>query len=118
LIEAMSDILPQATNFFCSYHWRKNILQHVKGGKGEYSCHWSYNLLLGCGRVETITKHQFDLAVSKDDKALRYIGLVNNHQQFPAARVHYGSAQSETIYMYQRSSSLTTKSVAPVLNNA
>ncbi len=57
LIEAMSDILPHVTNFFCSYHRRKNILQHVKGGKGEYSCHWFYNLLLGCGRVETITKH-------------------------------------------------------------
>jgi hypothetical protein len=56
-IEAMSDILPHATNFFCSYYRRKNILQHVKGGKGEYSCHWFYNLLLECGRVETITKH-------------------------------------------------------------
>ncbi len=55
-------------------------IQHVKGGKGEYSCHWFYNLLLGCGRVKTITKHQFDLAGKIDDKALRYIGLVNDHQ--------------------------------------
>ncbi len=83
----------------------------MKGGKGEYSCHWFYNLLLGCGRVETITKHQFDLAGSMDDKALRYIGLVNDHQQFPAARVHYGEEQGETIYMYQQSSSKTAESM-------
>ena len=107
----MSDILPHAVNFFCSYHRRKNIIQHVKGGKGEYSCHWFYNLLLGCGRVETITKHQFDLAGRMDDKALRYIGLVNDHQQFPAARVHYGAERGETIYMYQQSSSSTAESM-------
>ncbi len=107
----MSDILPHVVNFFCSYHRRKNILQHVKGGKGEYSCHWFYNLLLGCGRVETITKHWFDLAGKIDDKALRYIGLINNHQQFPAARVHYGAERGEKIHMYQRSSSLTAESV-------
>ncbi len=77
----------------------------------EYSCHWFYNLLLGCGRVETITKHKFYLAGRMDDKALRYIGLVNNHQQFPAARVHHGAEQGETIYMYQRSSSLTAESM-------
>ncbi len=57
LIEAMSDILLHAVNFFCSYHQRKNFIQHMKGGKGEYSCHLFYNRLLGCGRVETITKH-------------------------------------------------------------
>jgi hypothetical protein len=46
-----------------------------------------------------------------DDKALRYIGLVNDHQQFLAARVHYGAERGETIYMYQRSSSSTTESM-------
>ena len=37
-----------------------------------------------------IDRHKFDLASSMDDKALSYIGLVNDHQQFPAARVAYG----------------------------
>jgi hypothetical protein len=46
-----------------------------------------------------------------DDKALRYIGLTYDHQQFPAARVHYGAEQGETIYMYQRSSSSTVESM-------
>jgi hypothetical protein len=46
-----------------------------------------------------------------DDKALRYIGLVNDHQQFPAARVHYGAERGETIYMYQQPSSSTAESM-------
>ena len=44
------------------------------------------------------------------DKALRYIGLVNDHQQFPAARVAYIVERGETIYMYQCSSSSTAES--------
>ena len=41
-IESMADVLPIDVNFFCSYsyHHGKNILTHVKGGKGEYSCYW------------------------------------------------------------------------------
>ena len=46
-IEAMHKVLPHPVNFFCSYHWKKNIEIHVKGGKGEYSCHWYYELLMG-----------------------------------------------------------------------
>ncbi len=46
-----------------------------------------------------------------DDKALGYIGLVNYHQQFPAARVAYGAEKGETIYMYQCSSSSTAESM-------
>jgi hypothetical protein len=54
----------------------------VKGGVGEYSCHWYYHLLLGCGRIETINKHKYDLATKMENKALAYIGLVPDHQQF------------------------------------
>ena len=85
-IEAMRQVLPNAVNFFCSYHRTKNIKEQVKGGVGEYSCHWYYNLLLGCGRIETINKHKYDLATKMENKALAYIGLVPDHQQFPAAR--------------------------------
>ena len=46
-----------------------------------------------------------------DDRALWYIGLVNDHQQFPAARVAYGALQGENIYMYQRSSFSTAESM-------
>ncbi len=47
-----------------------------------------------------------------DDKALAYVNNVNDHQQYPAARVAYGArVDSESIYMYQRSSSSTAESM-------
>ena len=107
----MAEVIPDAVNFFCSYHRQKNILTQVKGGKGEYSAHWYYQLLLGCDRIETIDKNRFDVAGSMDVNALRYIHIVNDHQQFPAARVAYGAAIGHVIYMYQRSSSSTAESM-------
>ena len=110
-IEAMRQVLPNAVNFFCSYHRTKNIKEQVKGGVGEYSCHWYYNLLLGCGRIETINKHKYDLATKMENKALAYIGLVPDHQQFPAARIAHGASNGVDVYMYQRSSSSTAESM-------
>ncbi len=47
-----------------------------------------------------------------DDKALAYVNNVNDHQQYPAARVAYGArVHDESIYMYQRSSSSTAESM-------
>ena len=37
--------------------------------------------------------------------------MVNDHQQFPAARVAYGAEIGHVIYMYQRSSSSTAESM-------
>ena len=110
-IEAMQEVLPHAVNFFCSYHRTKNIREQVKGGVGEYSCHWYYNLLLKCGRIETINKHKYDLATQMENKALSYIGLVPDHQQFPAARIAYGASNGVNVYMYQRSSSSTAEAM-------
>ncbi len=111
-IEAMAEVLPKAVNFFCSYHCGKNILTNVKGGKGVYSAYWYYNQLLGCGQADTIAKLQFEHARNMDDKALAYVNSVNDHQQYPAARVAHGARfEGETIYMYQRSSSSTVESM-------
>jgi hypothetical protein len=111
-IEAMAEVLPKAVNLFCSYHRGKNILTNVKGGKGVYRAFWYYNLLLGCGRADTIDKLRFEHARSMDDKALAYVNSVNDHQQYKAARVAYGARfEGETIYMYQRSSSSTAESM-------
>ena len=90
-VEAMAEVIPDPVNFFCSYHRQKNILTQVKGGKGEYSAHWYYQLLLGCGLIESIDRNRFDVASSMDVIALRHIHMVNDHQQFPAARVSYGA---------------------------
>ncbi len=88
-IEAVSEQPKNAVNFFSSYHRKQNIEREVKGGRGEYSCYWHYELLLGCTNYTTVMKHKFDLARDMDNKALAYISLVKDYQQFPSARVTY-----------------------------
>jgi hypothetical protein len=90
ITESLQGILPEAVNLFCSFHWCQNILQYVKGGKGEYSCHWFYNMLVGCGTMSMIDCKRYDLAEHIDDKTLSYLALVNDYQQFLAARVQFG----------------------------
>ncbi len=46
-----------------------------------------------------------------EDKALAYIGLVPDHQQFPAASIANGVSNGVDIYMYQRSSSSTAEAM-------
>ncbi len=68
---------------------------------------WFYKLLLlNCHCLEAITKHKFDLASFVDDNALR-LNLVNDNQQYPAARC----AMGDNIVMYQRSASSTAESM-------
>ena len=86
LIPALSDVLPEVVNFFCSFHRRQNIMKHVKGGSGPYSCMWLYNMLIKCKLSSTLDKLKFDHSGNMQVNALRYINQVNDYQQFPAAR--------------------------------
>ena len=76
IIESLQGILPKAVNFFCSFHWRQNILQYVMGGKSDYSCHWFYNLLVGCCSIAMIDCKRYDLSEFIDEKAVRYLGSI------------------------------------------
>jgi hypothetical protein len=49
-IKVMKEVVSLAVIFFCSYHRKKNSAIHVKGGKGEFSCHWYYDCLLDRAR--------------------------------------------------------------------
>ena len=49
--------------------------------------------------METIDRDRFDVASSMDVNALKYIHMVNDHQQFPAARVSYGTEKGYVIYL-------------------
>jgi hypothetical protein len=73
-------------------------------------CHWFYQQLLNCSLPETLTKLRFEHSAHINDKALRYINLVADHQQFLAARC----AMGDNICMYQQLSQLTAES----MNNA
>ena len=110
-IEAMKEVLPLAVNFFCSYHRKKNIGIHVKGGKGEFSCHWYYELLLGQSSMGAIELKKAQCESNMQANALKYLANVNEYQQYPAARVEYGRTQGVDVYMYTRSSSSTAEAM-------
>jgi hypothetical protein len=99
LMGAIAEVLPKAVNFMCSYHRRKNITIQVRGGSGAYSCLWYYNLLIGCLSPTVLEALKVEHAMNMDDKALRYLNKVNDHEQYPASRCAIG----EDIYMYGRS---------------
>jgi hypothetical protein len=54
---------------------------------------------------------RYDLEEFIDEKALRYLALVNDYQQFPAARVKFGLDQGVEVCMFQRSSASTAESM-------
>ena len=111
ITESLQGILPKAVNFFCSFHRCQNILQYVKGGKSDYSCHWFYKVLVGCGSMAMIDRKRYELEEFIDEKGLRYLALVNDYQQFPAARVKFGLDQGIEVCMFQRSSASTAESM-------
>jgi hypothetical protein len=106
-IPALADVLPAVVNFFCSFHRRENIKKFVKGGTGEYSCWWFYNLLLKCKLPTTLTNLRFKHSGEIQDNALRFINSIDDHQQFPAARC----ALHTDACMFQRTSSSSVESM-------
>ena len=110
-IEAMKEVVPLAVNFFCSYHRKKNIAIHVKGGKGEFSCHWYYELLVGQSSMGALELKKAECECNMQANALKYLANVNEYQQYPAARVEYGRTRGVDVYMYTRSSSSTAEAM-------
>jgi len=107
LMGAIAEVLPKAVNFMCSYHRRKNITIQVRGGSGAYSCLWFYNLLMRCSSHTVLEGLKVEHAMNMDDKALRYLNKVNDHEQYPASRC----AMGDEIYMYGRSSSSSAEAM-------
>jgi hypothetical protein len=107
LIDSIAEVMHLVGHFFCSFHRRKNINTYVCGGTGQYSCIWMYNELMHANTVEELNeiKHQHSAHIS--DKALRYLNTLDDHEQYPCARVSMG----EDIYMYQRSASSSVESM-------
>jgi hypothetical protein len=61
--------------------------------------------------MSMIDRKRHDIEEFMDEKALRYLGLVNDHQQYPAARVQFGLDQGAEVCMFQRSSASTAESM-------
>jgi hypothetical protein len=105
---ALADVLPAVVNFLCAFHRRENIKKFVKGGTGEYSCWWFYNLLLKCKLPTSLTSLRFEHSGEIQDNALHFINSIDDHQQFPAARC----ALHPDACMFQRTSSSSVESMA------
>ncbi len=106
-VDVIHEILPLAKNFYCLYHHCQNIANFFKGGKGKYPCLWMYNLLTKASLMESITWLKFEHSSHVSDKALHYLNVVNDDEQYPTARC----AISKCVYMYQRSSSSAVESM-------
>jgi hypothetical protein len=106
-IEAMKEVIPQAVNFFCSYHWKENIRKVVKGGSGEYSCSWFYNKLLGLKLPLSIETARSTNLYHMQPRAGAYLNKVPDHQQHPASRC----AQMEGVCMFMRTASSSVESM-------
>ena len=106
-IEAMKEVIPQAVNFFCSYHRKENIRKVVKGGSGEYSCSWFYNKLLGLKLPHSIEIARSTDLYHMDTRAVAYLNKVPDHQQYPASRC----ALTEGVCMFMRTASSAVESM-------
>lgn len=104
---AVSEVLPSAAPFICSFHREQNIMKYVKGGNGTYSCRWMFKKLLKAHTVAEIEHLKNKHAVHIDDKAWKYLGTVNDEEVYPAARCNL----SRTSCMYQRSASSSAESM-------
>jgi hypothetical protein len=104
---AVSEVLPSAAPFICSFHHEQNIMKYVKGGNGTYSCRWMFKKLLKAHTVAEIEHLKNKHAVHIDDKAWKYLGTVNDEEVYPAARCNL----SRTSCMYQRSASSSAESM-------
>ena len=87
LIPALMAELPNAFNFHCLFHRSQSIQKNCGGGSKQiHTAKWLYDRLLGCTSMAALesvrTTHEHAL-LAKD---LRYLGLLNDTSQFPAAR--------------------------------
>ena len=86
-IPALLAELPNAFNFHCSFHRSQNIMKNCGGGaKQVNSAKWLYDKLLNQTTVAGLESVRATHEHALSAKDLRYLCLVNDTAQFPAAR--------------------------------
>jgi hypothetical protein len=86
-IPALMVELPNAFNFHCSFHRSQNIQKNCGGGsKQTNTAKWFYDRLLGCTSVAALESVRITHEHALSAKDLRYLGLLNDTAQYPAAR--------------------------------
>jgi hypothetical protein len=89
-IESVKSIIPNATQFFCSYHRRCNIIKTCGGGIGNkpLSALWMFNLLSSCSTVEHIAQLKVKYLEKMFPTDRHYLEKIPDEFQYPAARCH------------------------------
>jgi hypothetical protein len=89
-IESVKLIIPNAAQFFCSYHRRCNIIKTCGGGIGykPLSALWMFNLLSSCSTIEHIAQLKVKYLEKMFPTDRHYLEKIPNEFQYPAARCH------------------------------
>ena len=104
---AISEVVPLAFNFHCSYHRRQNIMKHCRGGTQVYKALWMFNQLVGASTMAALNNKRDRCYPNMAESDRQYLDSVPDVEQYPAARC----AMSPNIYMYGRSSSSGAESM-------
>ena len=108
---AISDIMPEAHQFHCSYHRRQNIIKTCGGhGQTPLTALWMYNLLCGSNSLSQLNSTQNKYYPQMHPTDRHYLTKIDDRMQYPAARCSMGP----NICMYGHSASSGVES----MNNA
>jgi hypothetical protein len=100
-IAAVEEILPQATQFHCSFHCCQNIIKTCGGGKGTspLTALWMYNLLSSCNSVKQLEYNKAKYYNNMHPTNRHYLTKLPDSSQYPGARCAMGN----NICMYSKS---------------
>jgi hypothetical protein len=108
---AISEIMPEAHQFHCSYHRRQNIIKNCGGhGQTPLTALWMYNLLCGSNNMSQLESTQKTYYPKMHPTDRHYLTKIDDRMQYPAARCSMGP----NICMYGHSASSGVES----MNNA
>jgi hypothetical protein len=109
LTAAISNTLPRAAPFICSFHRRQNIISKCGGGKGTtpLSALWMFNLLCSSNSVKQIADYKAKYLNDMHPRDTHYLEKLPDQCQYPAARC----AMGDNICMFSKSASSGVESM-------
>jgi hypothetical protein len=81
---AISEVLPLAFNFHCSFHRQLNINMHCKGGKKMHSAYWIFNKLVPCRTTEEIERTKRENYPYLKPSDITYLDSLSDEEQYPS----------------------------------
>jgi hypothetical protein len=105
-LTAIRQVVPDAGQFHCAFHWCQNITKKFGGGEenSPLTCLWMFNILVKCSSVSSI-RYLKSLSYTQMRLAhTAYLDALRDDQQYPAARCHKSDDDDDddvpNIYMF------------------